>query len=136
MPTLRREVVVSGDGNCLYRTVALWKDEISEGKHEEIPRSSDSLFENDPKVFERPLFSLNSLEDLVSKIKIRRTPAETVDLYSVVHCSLSNPFVWRKIPFKIQSGYFPYRKINFRDGNQLTGSVIVQISLLSAISRV
>ena len=93
MPTLRREVVVSGDGNCLYRTVALWKDEISEGKHEEIPRSSDSLFENDPKVFERPLFSLNSLEDLVSKIKIRRTPAETVDLYSVVHCSLSNPFV-------------------------------------------
>ena len=47
--------------------------------------------------------------------------------------------VWRNIPFKIQSGYFPYRKINFRVGNQLTGSVIVglfQTSSLSAISRV
>ena len=47
--------------------------------------------------------------------------------------------LWRNIPFKIQSGYFPYRKINFRVGNQLTGSVIVglfQTSSLSAISRV
>ena len=25
--------------------------------------------------------------------------------------------LWRNIPFKIQSGYFPYRKINFRVGN-------------------
>ena len=48
-------------------------------------------------------------------------------------------FLWRNIPFKIQSGYFPYRKINFRVGNRLTGSVIVglfQTSSLSAISRV
>ena len=48
-------------------------------------------------------------------------------------------YFWRNIPFKIQSGYFPYRKINFRVGNQLTGSVIVglfQTSSLSAISRV
>ena len=47
--------------------------------------------------------------------------------------------LWRNIPFKIQSGYFPYRKINFRVGNQLTGSVIVghfQTFSLSAISRV
>ena len=99
----------------MYRTVALWKDEISEGKHEEIPRSSDSLFENDPKVFERPFFSLNSLEDLVSKIKIRRTPAETVDLYSVVHCSLSNPF-------------FPYHR-------RRMGSVLSRISTLVRSQR-
>ena len=49
------------------------------------------------------------------------------------------PDIWRNIPFKIQSGYFPYRKINFRVGNQLTGSVIVghfQTSSLSAIFRV
>ena len=26
----RREVAVSGDGNCFYRTVALWKDEMLE----------------------------------------------------------------------------------------------------------
>ena len=50
-----------------------------------------------------------------------------------------NYHLWRNIPFKIQSRYFPYRKINFRVGNQLTGSVIVglfQTSSLSAISRV
>ena len=47
--------------------------------------------------------------------------------------------IWRKILFKIQSGYFPYRKINFRVGNQLTGPVIVflfQTSSLSSIFRV
>ena len=43
IPPLRREVVVHGDGNYFYRAVALWKDEISDGKHEEIPHSSDSL---------------------------------------------------------------------------------------------
>ena len=35
---------------------------------------------------------------------------------------LEKPWIlWRNIPIKIQSGYFPYRKINFRVGNQLTG---------------
>ena len=50
IPPLRREVVVHGDGNYIYRAVALRKDEISNEKHEEIPRSSDSLFEKNPKV--------------------------------------------------------------------------------------
>ena len=51
IPPLRREVVVHGDGNYIYRAVALGKDEIiSNEKHEEIPRSSDSLFEKNPKV--------------------------------------------------------------------------------------
>ena len=44
IPPQRREVVVSGYGNCFYQAVALWKDEISDERHEEIPRSSDSLF--------------------------------------------------------------------------------------------
>ena len=38
-----------------YRDVALWKDEISNEKHEKIPRSSDNLFENNPKIFALPL---------------------------------------------------------------------------------
>ena len=38
---------------------------MSGEKHEEIPRSSDALFGNNPKVFELPLFSSTSLEDLV-----------------------------------------------------------------------
>ena len=46
----RREVVVSRDGNLFYRAVAFRKDEISSEKHEEISWSSDSLFENNPKV--------------------------------------------------------------------------------------
>ena len=44
IPPLRREVVVHGDGNYFYQT-ALRKDEISNEKHKEIPRSSDSLFD-------------------------------------------------------------------------------------------
>ena len=66
-----------------------------------------------------PLFNVPENE-LISTLKIRS-------------------ILWRNIPFKIQSGYFPYRKINSRVGNQLTGPVIVglfQTSSLSAISRV
>ena len=87
IPLLRREVVVHGDGKYFYRAVALWKDEISDEKHEEIPRSSDNLFEKNPKVFELQLFFSNSLKDLVKKSKITGTPAETVDISPVVHHS-------------------------------------------------
>ena len=45
-----------------YRAVALRKDEMSGEKPEEIPRSSDALFENNPKVFELPLFSSTSCQ--------------------------------------------------------------------------
>ena len=90
---LRREVVVHRDGNYFYRAVALWKDEIGDEKHEEIPRSSDSLFEKNPKVFELQLFFSNSLKDLVRKCNITGTPAETVDISSVVHRFLTDHFV-------------------------------------------
>ena len=90
---LRREVVVHRDGNYFYRAVALWKDEIGDEKHEEIPRSSDSLFEKNPKVFELQLFFSNSLKDLVRKCNITGTPAETVDISSVVHRFLRYHFV-------------------------------------------
>ena len=93
IPPQRREVIVSGDGHCLCWAVALWKDEISDEKYEEIPRSSDSLFEKNPKVFEPSNFSLNSLEDLVRKSKITGTPVETVDINSVVYRSFSDLFV-------------------------------------------
>ena len=42
----RREVIVSEDENCFYRAVALWKNEISDEKRKEIPRSSDNLSRN------------------------------------------------------------------------------------------
>ena len=90
---LRREVVVHRDGNYFYRAVALWKDEIGDEKHEEIPRSSDSLFEKNPKVFELQLFFSNSLKDLVRKCNITGTPVETVDISSVVHRFLRDHFV-------------------------------------------
>ena len=62
-------------------------------KHEEIPSSSDSLFEKNPKVYELQFFFSNSLKDLVRKSKITGTQAETVDISSVVHRSLRDQFV-------------------------------------------
>ena len=38
--------------------------------------------------------------------------------------------IWSSIPFKIQSGYFPHRKINLHVGNQFIGSVIVCLFVL------
>ena len=93
MPPLRREVIVHRDGNYFYQAVALWKDEISNEKYEEIPCSSDSLFEKNPKVSELQLFFSNSLKDLVRKSKISGIPAETVDISSVVYFSLRDQFV-------------------------------------------
>ena len=93
MPPLRREVIVHRDGNYFYQAVALWKDEISNEKYEEISCSSDRLFEKNPKVSELQLFFSNSLKDLVRKSKITGIPAETVDMSSVVYCSLRDQFV-------------------------------------------
>ena len=62
---------------------------MSSEKQEEIPRLSDRFFENNPKVFELPLFTSTSLNDLVRRSKITGTPAETVDINSVVHRSLA-----------------------------------------------
>ena len=42
-----------------------------------------------PKVCKLSLFFSNSLEDLIRKSKISRAPAETEDMYLVVHRSLS-----------------------------------------------
>ena len=50
--------------------------DISNKNQEEIPGSSDSLFEKNPK-------------KLVSKSKITGIPAETVDINSVEHRSLA-----------------------------------------------
>ena len=62
-------------------------------KHEEIPSSSDSLFEKNPKVFELQFFFSNSLKDPVKKNKIAGTPTETVDISSVVRRPLRDQFV-------------------------------------------
>ena len=44
-PPQMREVVVRGDGNCFYRAIALWRDEMRDEKHEEIHTLSSSLIE-------------------------------------------------------------------------------------------
>ena len=51
----------TADGNCLYRAIALWRDERTDEKHEEIHRLSYSLIEKNPTVFEPLLFSSNSV---------------------------------------------------------------------------
>ena len=65
-----------------YGAIALWNDEVSDEKHEEICRLSSSLIERNPKVFEPLLFSSNSVEDHVKNSKITGTWAETVDIFS------------------------------------------------------
>ena len=82
LPPQRREIVVRGDGNCFYRAIALWRDETSDKKHEEIRRLSSSLIEKNPKVFEPLLFASNSVEEHVKNSKITGTWAETVDIFS------------------------------------------------------
>ena len=74
LPPKRREVVVRGDGNCFYRAIALWNDEISDEKHEEIRALLSSCA--------TLIFSSNSVEDHVKNSKITGTWAETVDVYS------------------------------------------------------
>ena len=54
----RREVIDGGNGNCFYRAVALWKNETSDEKHEEISRLSSRLFQENPKVFKLPLLAI------------------------------------------------------------------------------
>ena len=53
----RREVIFIGDGNCFYGAIiiALWRDEMSDGKHEEIHGLSSSFIEKNPTVFEPQL---------------------------------------------------------------------------------
>ena len=55
IPPLQERSRCQWGWKLFFRDVALWKDEISNEKHEKIPRSSDSLFENNPKIFVPPL---------------------------------------------------------------------------------
>ena len=70
-----------------YRAVALLKDEMSGEHHEEIPRSSDALFANNPKAFELPLFSSTSSEDLVRKARSWDGQSHITSLYLFPKCS-------------------------------------------------
>ena len=47
VPPQRSKVVIRGDNhrNCFYRAFALWRDEISDEKHEKIRRLSSALIE-------------------------------------------------------------------------------------------
>ena len=73
VPPQRRAVVVRGDGNCFYRAIALWRDEMTDEKHEEIRRLSSTLIQKNPKIFQPSLFSLNSVREHVKKSKIMGT---------------------------------------------------------------
>ena len=78
VPPQRSKVVVRGDGNRSYRAIALWRDEMSDEKHEVMGR----LIEQNPKVFQPLLFSSNSMKEHHKKSKITGTWAETVDIFS------------------------------------------------------
>jgi len=82
VPPQRREVIVRGDDNCFHRAIALWRDEMSYEKHEEIHRLSSTLIEKNPKVFRPLLFSSHSVKEHVKRSKITGTWAETVDIFS------------------------------------------------------
>jgi len=82
VPPQRREVIVRGDDNCFHRAIALWRDEMSYEKHEEIHRLSSTLIEKNPKVFRPLLFSSHSVKEHVKRSKIMGTWAETVDIFS------------------------------------------------------
>ena len=70
-------------GNCFCSAVALWRDELSDEKHDEIRRLGPALIEKNPKVFEPLLFSSNSVkEHVIKKSMITGTWAETVDIFS------------------------------------------------------
>ena len=85
MPPQRSEVVVRGDGNCFYLGISLWRDEMSDEKHEEIRRLSSALIEKNPKVFQPLLFSSNSVkEHVIKKKKITGTSVETVDRFRLI----------------------------------------------------
>ena len=51
VPPQRSEVVVRGDGNCFYRAIALWREEMTDEKHEEICRLSSTLLEKKSEGF-------------------------------------------------------------------------------------
>ena len=88
-PPQRREVFVSGDGNCLPSCSSLQRDEIRDKKHGEIPRASDSMFEENPQVFEPQLFS--SKGGSCQEKQGHGNPGR--NCRSVVHRSLYDPFV-------------------------------------------
>ena len=57
---------------------ALWRDGMSDDKHEEIRRLSSALIEKNPKVYQPLLFSSNSVKEHYI-ITVR---AETVDIFN------------------------------------------------------
>ena len=107
-------VIISGDGNYFYRADAHRKDKISdELNHKEIPSSSDSLFEKNPKIFELQFFFSNSLKNPVRKNKITRKKKLTrfgwvipwrfiwlvfLNFKTITRCQIhNNPCAWKQV---------------------------------------
>ena len=51
VPPQRSEVVVREDGNCFYRAITLWRDEMSDEKQEEIRSLSSALIKKKSEGF-------------------------------------------------------------------------------------
>ena len=83
IPPQRKEVVVRGEGNCFYRAIALWRDEMSDEKHEEIHRLSSCLIEKKNQTLsEKLLFSTNSVrvQSLKSSTMILQLLKKTISM--------------------------------------------------------
>ena len=83
LPLRKREVVVRGDGNYFYRTIAMWSDGKSDRNHGEfIRRLCGEFIERHPYVFHSFLFKANSVREHVKKNKLTGTWTESVDIFS------------------------------------------------------
>ena len=78
----RKEIVVRGDGNCFYRAIALWRDQMSDQRHEEIRKLTCDLIEEYQPKFMPYLFAKKSVMQHVMMARKQGTWAETVDIFS------------------------------------------------------
>ena len=88
VPPQRSEVVIRGDRNCFYHAFALWRDEISGEKHEEIGRLSSALTEKISEGFSAATLLFQLCEGTCYKEK-----QDHGHLGIVVHRCLSDRFV-------------------------------------------
>ncbi|XP_068719369.1 uncharacterized protein [Montipora capricornis] len=67
----------TADGNCLYKAIALWRDERTDEKHEEIHRLSYSLIEKNPTSLRG---TLDEVSDLLAAKQTEKAEEKVAEL--------------------------------------------------------
>ncbi|KXJ11523.1 hypothetical protein AC249_AIPGENE22745 [Exaiptasia diaphana] len=78
----QREIVVRGDGNCFYRSIALWKNKNNDKNYQEIRKLCCDLIEDNQHRFMPFLFAKKSVFEHVTLARREGTWAETMDIFS------------------------------------------------------